>query len=157
MKFLSLIVCLALLVTCVPAFALTVAEKVTPQWTQKEGITMKTERRDNGTIGFTVTRYLDKAPQYENQPELTTRRVANLELRNTVESILQTIVAGKIKNNTAIYWFALSPQSIPNAHFSLSESPDYKDPAKEGAIIGGRIYEFDLSEFAAPLLQPDHP
>ena len=141
--------------------ALTRMEKVTPEWTKESGITVETVKRDDGSIGFTVTRYLDKERKFPADSELTTRRSAHLELRNPAGVVLSTIVAGEIKKETAVYWFALSREAIANTRFSLSEYAAYKDPNQERLLPGGgTIYEFNLADFAAPLFKrkpPEHP
>lgn len=146
-----------LLVLSAPVFALTVMEKVTPKWTKESGITVETTKRNDGTIGFTVTRYLDKARSYPAESELTTRRLAHLELRNPAGVLMTTIVAGEEHKGTMVYWFALSREAISSTRFSLSEFMAYKDPEREPLLGGGTMFEFDLAEFAAALLKPKAP
>jgi hypothetical protein len=147
----------ALLLLSAPVFALTIAEKVTPQWTKESGITVETNKRDDGTVGFTITRYLDKARSYPADSEWTTRRLAHLQLRNPAGMTLSTIVAGEEHKGTVVYWFALSREAINSTSFSLSEFVAYKDPDREPLLGGGTMYEFDLNEFAAPLFKPKLP
>ncbi len=159
MKIRWLAVAFAVLLS-VPVQALTVAEKVTPKWTKVEGIAVETAKREDGTIGFTVTRYLDKARSYPADSEWTTRRMAHLELRNPAGVTLSTIVGGQEHKGTVVYWFALSREALNSTRFSLSEYIDYKDPDRGPMLGGGTIYEFNLTEFAAPLVKapgPLHP
>ncbi len=151
---------LMMLLSGAPVWALTVAEKVTPQWTKENGITMETVKREDGTIGFTVTRYLDKVRAYPDELELTTRRSAYLQLRNPAGVILSTMVAGEEHEGTIVFWFALSRDAINSTQFSLSEYAAYKDPKRELLIGGGTMYDFNLADFAAPLMKgnpPQHP
>lgn len=143
-----------------PASALTVMDKVTPDSTKESGITMEATKREDGSVGFTVTRYLDKERKFPADSELVTRRRAHLELRNPAGLVLSTIVAGEMKKDSEVYWFALSREALSNTRFSLSEYMDYKDPDRVRLLGGGTIYEFNLSDFAAPLFKrkpPEHP
>lgn len=157
MKIRWLVVAFAVLLS-VPVQALTVAQKVTPKWTKEQGITVETVKREDGTIGFTVTRYLDKVRVYPDDLNLKTECSAHLQMRNPAGVVLSTMVAGDEKNGTETFWFALSPNAINVTQFSLSEHPVSKDATQERLLIGGgTIYEFDLNEFAAPLLKPKAP
>lgn len=144
-----------------PAFALKLMQKVTPQWTKESGITVQTEKREDGSIGFTVTRYLDKARKFPADSELTIDRTAHLEIRNSRDSLAQTRVEGTVTKDSVVYWFSLSRDCVSHSRFSLSEYDDYKDTENKPHLIGGGTnYEFDLTEFAAPLLKaplPAHP
>ena len=142
-----------------PVSALTRMDKVTPNWTKESGITTEVAKREDGSIGFTVTRYLEKEQKFPADSELITRRRAHLELRNPAGTVLSTIVAGEIKKDTEVYWFALSREAIANTRFSLSEYMAHKDPERL-LLGGGTIYEFDLAAFAEPLFKrkpPEHP
>ncbi|HEY0076951.1 MAG TPA: hypothetical protein VGB77_22895 [Abditibacteriaceae bacterium] len=142
-----------------PASALTRMDKVTPDSTKESGITMEAAKREDGSIGFTVTRYLDKERKFPADSELTSRWSAHLELRNPAGTVLSTIVAGEAKKDTVVYWFALSREAIANTRFSLSEYMAHKDPERL-LLGGGTIYEFNLPDFAAPLFKrkpPEHP
>lgn len=158
MKMRSMVAGILLVLASAPAFALSVSEKVTPKWTKESGVTVQTEKREDGSIGFTVTRYLDTAPAYPADSEFTTIRSAHLEIRNSRDSLAQTRVEAEIKRNTAVYWFSLSPSCLPYSRFTLSERGDFKDIERQNLKPGGgRFYEFDLAEFAAPLLKPPLP
>lgn len=148
------VTCLVVLLGVSPAFALKVGMKVTPEWTKESGITVQTEKREDGTIGFTVTRYLDKAPQFPADSEFTTDRTAYLKINNGGGVMAETMVASSVKKDTEVYWLSLSRAAIAQATFSLWEVQDYKDPEKKKTLIGaGTIYDFDLAAFAAPLLK----
>lgn len=140
-----------------PVSSLTVVEKVTPQWTKEEGITVETKKRDDGTVGFTITRYLDKARTFDTNSEFTNKRLAHLQLRNPAGMVLSTIVAGEERKGTVVYWFALSREAIASTTFSLSEFIDYKDPERGPLLGGGTMFEFNLADFAAPLFKPIAP
>lgn len=142
-----------------PASALTRMDKVTPEWTKESGITMEAVKREDGSVGFTVTRYLDKERKFHADSELTSRWSAHLELRNPAGTVLSTTVAGETRKDTVVYWFVLSREAIANTRFSLSEYMAHKDPG-ELLLGGGTIYEFNLPDFAAPLFNrkpPEHP
>lgn len=160
MKIRFVVAALLLSLFNAPSFALTRMDKVTPEWTKESGITMEAVKREDGSIGFTVTRYLDKERKFPADSELVTRRRAHLELRNPAGVVISTIVAGETRKDTVVYWFALSREALSNTRFSLSEYMDYKDPDKERLLGGGTIYEFNLPDFAAPLFKrkvPEHP
>ena len=160
MKIRCLAITFAVLVSgllTVPVRALTSMAKVTPDWTKESGITVEAAKREDGTIGFTVTRYLDKARVYPDELDLKTERTAHLQMRNPAGLVLSTMVAGQEKNGTEIFWFALSREAINSTLFSLSEYPKSKKAEELPIIGGGTIYEFDLNEFAAPLFKPKAP
>lgn len=155
MKHRFAIACLVVLLSVSPAFALKVGMKVTPEWTKESGITVQTEKREDGTIGFTVTRYLDKAPSYPAESELTIVRTAYLKIASPAGAMAETIVAAKVKKGMETYWFSVSRAAIAHSTFSLWEVQDYKDTENQRHLLGGgTIYDVDLSAFAAPLLKP---
>ena len=161
MKLHTTVTLLAVLVGCWPAFALKAFSKVTPKWTKESGITVQTEKRDDGSISFTVTRYLDEKPKYPADSDFMVKRTAFLKIGTPYGDMARTNVAAEEKKGTLVYWFSLSRVAVPHSTFTLSEYDDYKDTEKREHLIGGgSIYEFDLAEFAAPHMKPklpDHP
>ncbi len=134
------------------AFALTTVSKVTPDWTPEKGMTVTSERRPDGTISFTVTRYLDKAPEPGEGVDWTLERLAALEVRNQARLLATTNVAADTKKETATYEFILSPSCIVESNFSIAEFYAYKGVGEPGS----KIYEVDLVA-CAPSAKPLHP
>ena len=151
----------SLVLWCAPGSALLSGDRVTPDWTEQHCITMQALKGRDGTIAFTVTRYLDKAPQYSADSPLTTVRSASLEISDGKRVIANTAVAGEPIYNNVVYKFSVSPDFLKTTRFTLWERPSPKDPDKHLELrSGGTFYDFDLSEFAAPILKPrvrEHP
>src|SRR5687768_5388922 len=102
----------ALLLWCAPGSALLSGARVTPEWTEQHGITMQALKGRDGTIAFTVTRFLDKAPQYSADSPLTTVRSASLEISDGKRVIASTAVAGEPIYNNVVYKFSVSPDFL---------------------------------------------
>lgn len=132
---------------CIPAFALTEVQTVTPQSTKADGVTVETAKRPDGTFSFTITRYLDKESRIPADSQEKIERAANLEIRTPTKLMLATRVDGDTTKETIVYWFALSREMVASARFSISE----RTPTQ----LGRSLYEFNLPDFLPPL--PLHP
>lgn len=143
-------------------------QKVTPEWTKEAGITVQTSQLADGTIGFTFTRYLNRAPGFTPNSTLMIARKAPLEVRNRAGALLATTnVAGETKesaiatDNTIVYSFSVARECIGHSRFTLREYDDYKDPQRQGTYKGTRwAYEVNLKDFSAPIPErrtPEHP
>ncbi|HEY0076952.1 MAG TPA: hypothetical protein VGB77_22900 [Abditibacteriaceae bacterium] len=137
-------------------------QKVTPEWTKEAGITVQTSQLADGTIGFTFTRYLNRAPGFTPDSNLIIARKAPLEVRNRAGALLATTnVAGETKDSTIIYSFSSARECIGHSRFTLHEYDDYKDPQLQGTYKGTRwAYEVNLKDFSAPIPDrrtPEHP
>lgn len=142
-------------------------QKVTPEWAKEAGITVQTSQLADGTIGFTFTRYLFRAPQFTPNSTLMIARQAPLEIRNRAGALLaKTNVSGEAResavatDNTIVYSFSLARECIGHSRFTLNEYDDYKDPQRQGTYKGSRwAYDVNLSDFItfSRTAPPEHP
>src|SRR5205823_4194720 len=102
-----------LLLLCLPAAAEKLEVEVTPKALQAHGFSLKTDKRDNGHIGFTITRDLAKA-QWPG-------RTAYLKVQGEGGLLAECKVAPERKGNQVTYWFSLAPPQVAHSRFTLWE------------------------------------
>jgi hypothetical protein len=133
-----------------PALAVKEQFDVTPESIRHvEGMTIEAVQRDDGTIGFTVTRDPSKA-HWQGRDAL-------LEIADAQGDAVECYVQGKTKKGGLIeYWFAVAPRHVENATFTLIEvqTDPNAGPDDELLIGGGTYYRFRLVDFAEQAKQP---
>jgi hypothetical protein len=115
-----------------------VAEKLAVQVTPgstvtAEGISVRTERRGDGHIEFTVRRDPAKA-QYHD-------RGATLQVNGPAGLVAKCSVQGSQDKQHMLYHFVVAPSHTEHSEFVLSEYSDGK------LIGGGTIYTVRLKDF----------
>lgn len=158
MKLRIAVAYLAVLLSVSPAFALRLDTKVGPEWTKEFGITMQATKKGDDSITFTVTRYLDKAPQFAPESDIILERTASLKVGNAAGVMAETTVAAIVNKDSVAYRFSLSRACIAHSTFSLWEAPVHKDPENKERVFGSdTFFVFDLAEHAAPFKKPPPP
>jgi hypothetical protein len=126
------------------AGALTVDQQVTPAYLREHAreFTVKVARRNNGLIGFTVTRTLAQ-PKY---------RIARLLVKRDGETLAESSTPAFARNNTSSFYFAVSARDVAGSEFELGES-HFVGPEDQPVALPGTVnYRFRLSDFVPEAL-----
>jgi hypothetical protein len=125
------------------ALALTVDVPVTPAYLKQrpKEFSIRAEKRDDGLIHFTITRHLSE-PRH---------LVARFTVRDKGSIVLDCSFPSFVREKTAKYYLAVSPQQLSNAHIELSESGfnDFNaaDKLPPHPWVGSTDYQIHLADF----------
>jgi hypothetical protein len=126
------------------ASALTVDVAVTPAYLRehRKELSLKTARRPDGLLEFTITR---------TSPE---RRyfVARLLLRREGKTVVETSIPSYGKKNSNQFFFALAPESLDQAEFELSEAFVGGSAAEPIPLPGTKNLQFRLRDHVTEVL-----
>jgi hypothetical protein len=122
------------------ALAVVVQMPVTPASVGEKDskFTVKSERRKDGMIHFTVTYRLAR-PQY---------LVAHFELREGTTTLAQTDTPAYVREGEATFYVAVSAKQLADSKFEVSEHAFEDSGGRAVALPGGTIYQFNLTAFA---------
>jgi hypothetical protein len=126
------------------ASALTVDVPVTPAYLRehRKELSLKTARRPDGLLEFTITRTLQE-PRYF---------VARLLLRREGKTIVETNIPSYGKKNANQFSFALAPECLNQAEFELSESVVGGSAVEPIPLPGTKNLQFRLREHVSEFL-----
>jgi hypothetical protein len=96
------------------------------------------EKRDDGLVHFTITRHLSE-PRY---------LVARFAVRDKGSVVLDGSFPAFVREKSAKYYLAVSPQQLSNAHFELYETVFSGDDKTPYPSPGGTNYQIHLADFA---------
>jgi hypothetical protein len=115
------------------AWAIKTLVDLTPEGLRHhEGFEVETVQRDNGTIGFTVTRDPAKA-RWQGRDGL-------LEVHGKDGLIGECYVEGKEEDGKIRYWFALKPENLEYSLFTIAEIQTGEVNGKQEKLLGGGTY-----------------
>jgi hypothetical protein len=123
------------------AWAIKTFVDLTPQGLRHhDGFEVETVKRDNGTIGFTVTRDPTKARWHG--------RDGRLEVHGKDGLIAECYVEGKEEGGKIRYWFAVMPDHLEFSSFTIAEIQTGEvDGRQEKLLGGGTYYRMRLKDF----------
>ncbi len=127
------------LLTATGAHAAKVLHRMTPQALDTMGFSVTTQKAENGTVEFRVSRDVKKA-RWEG-------RSAYLDVQGDAGKIAecQLAPARERKKDTVTYRFNIAPDQVRHSVFTLWEVQTA--PGELDIIGGGDIYEFRLADF----------
>jgi hypothetical protein len=122
--------------------------QMTPDNLQQTGFSMKVENRKDGTVAFTLSRDLSRAPSPGPDSDLQLRRSATLGVSNKSGTVVECDLAPQKKGEALIYEFVIAENCVSASNLSFKEIDDYKDEGRGHLLGGGTYYEFRLASFA---------
>lgn len=139
---LSIAAALVLLAPC-PAWAVKEQVDLTPERLKHvEGFEIEAVKRDNGTIGYTITRDPAKARWHG--------RDGMLKVHSKEGLASECYVEGKEEDGKIRYWFAVSPECLEYTTFTIAEVQTGDRDGKQVKLIGGgTFYLIRVKDFAS--------
>lgn len=137
---LSIAVIAVLTLISATVFAVVVKQQVTPEYleTHPQAFAVKSERRDDGLVQFTVTRKPGK-PHY---------LVATLTIRRDDSLVAETSFPAFVREDSVVYHFAVRPEHLAQSEFEISERSFGDDERRPVPLPGGTDYQILLKDFA---------
>lgn len=125
-----------LLLACVPAGAVKLEMRMSPQTLAGNGFKL-TAREEDGTVRFQLTRDLSKT-QWPG-------RSAYLTIGGEAGTIARCEVAGEKQGNNLVYRFSIAPENARRSRLTYTEVQT--GPGEEKLIGGGTYFEFNLADY----------
>ncbi len=136
MKLLRWFLCASLLLACIPARAVKLEVRMSPQTLAGSGFKLSA-REEDGTIRFQLMRDLSKAEW--------PGRSAYLLVGGEGGTIARCEVAGEKQGNNLVYRFNIAPENARHSHLTYTEIQT--GPGEEKLIGGGTYFEFNLADY----------
>lgn len=130
---------LLLALSALPAAALKVLVRLSPQNAAGEGFTVSARREAEGAVEFRVTRDPAKA-RWQG-------RTAQLEVRGSAGRLVRCRLEPERTNGLLTYTFDIAESHVPGSRLTVMEVQT--GPGAEKFIGGGTYYEINLADFLA--------
>lgn len=130
---------------CSAAVGVVIEVRVTPASIKEEskGFSVRSEARPDGLVHFTITRRMP-AERYV---------VAELTVRNGPDIVARSSVPAFVREHSATYYIAISPDYIANSTLELSDRTFGTHNGEPIPLPGGTDFLIALKDFA-PTSQP---
>jgi hypothetical protein len=147
MRPLTAILSLALLLAIGrPALAVKILVRINASNISESGFKVSVKQSNDGLLVWTIERDLAKARSFPADSELTIGRRATVTLYDEqgVAAVFPLESEPSADKHVLTYWFKTSRAMAADAHLTVSEIDEYKDPNRGPLLGGGTYFELPL-------------